>query len=323
MSDPIVSVVLPTYNRASTLPRSISTVLNQTYTDLELIVVDDGSTDETSQVVVSLADARTRFMRHKVNQGPSAARNTGIVASRGRYIAFQDSDDEWLPDKLDQLITVLESAPPAVGVAYSSFYRLEGNRKRLFPPRAVQMASRLPSRVHRLEGDIHRSLHRGNFVTPQAAMVRRDCFERVGLFDEEMFAFVDWELWLRLSKAYHFAFVSAPLVLVYATPASVSSDPDWVLRAFRSLLEKHAHGPGQSDLVAHYLYRCGDLQCRAGNPGQGRGLLFRAATTSSLNSLYWLAAFVSLLGSRIYSRAFRGPYQLTGRRDMTREHSRW
>lgn len=98
---PTVSVVIPTYNRAHLVGRAIQSVLNQTYQDFEIIVVDDGSTDNTEEVVKSFNDPRIRYIRHDQNRGGSAARNTGIKMARGEYIAFQDSDDEWLPEKLE------------------------------------------------------------------------------------------------------------------------------------------------------------------------------------------------------------------------------
>jgi glycosyltransferase involved in cell wall biosynthesis len=105
-----VSVVIPTYNRASLLGRAIKSVLEQTYQDFEIIVVDDASTDNTEEVVRNLRDRRIRYLRHEKNRGGSAARNTGIRAAWGQYIAFQDSDDEWLPEKLKKQMEVLAAA---------------------------------------------------------------------------------------------------------------------------------------------------------------------------------------------------------------------
>src|SRR4030043_1337098 len=99
---PTVSVIIPTYNRAHLVGRSIRSVLNQTYQDLEVIVVDDGSKDNTAEIVRGITDPRIVFLKHEKNRGVSAARNTGLKAARGKYIAFQDSDDEWLPQKLEK-----------------------------------------------------------------------------------------------------------------------------------------------------------------------------------------------------------------------------
>ena len=100
MSSPTVSVILPTYNRVALLPRAISSVLNQSYSNLELIVVDDCSNDGTEEEISRIRDARLTVIRQAVNSGPGAARNVGIRAASGQYIASQDSDDEWLPEKL-------------------------------------------------------------------------------------------------------------------------------------------------------------------------------------------------------------------------------
>ena len=112
---PKVSVIIPTYNRAHLVGRAIRSVLNQTYQDFEIIVVDDGSTDNTEEVVKSFNDPRIRYIRHEKNRGGSAACNTGIRAARGEYIAFQDSDDEWLPEKLEKQMQVFENTPTGVG----------------------------------------------------------------------------------------------------------------------------------------------------------------------------------------------------------------
>ena len=97
---PDISVVIPAYNRATTIARALNSVLAQTFQDLEVIVVDDGSTDHTSEVIQQIGDARVEIIRHTRNQGAAEARNTGMKAAGGKYIAWLDSDDEWLPDKL-------------------------------------------------------------------------------------------------------------------------------------------------------------------------------------------------------------------------------
>src|SRR3712207_6134618 len=109
MAVPAVSVILPVYNRASTLAQCVTTVQAQTFSDWELVAVDDASQDESCAVIERFNDSRIRLVRHERNQGPSAARNTGIKAARGKYIALLDSDDEWLPGKLAAQVALLES----------------------------------------------------------------------------------------------------------------------------------------------------------------------------------------------------------------------
>ena len=114
---PTVSVILPTYNRAEIVKRSILSVLNQTYKDFELIIIDDASTDKTRMIVEELGDTRIKYLRNRQNLGPAASRNIGIKASRGIFIAFQDSDDEWRPDKLKKQVETLEKENNQNGVS--------------------------------------------------------------------------------------------------------------------------------------------------------------------------------------------------------------
>ena len=297
--DSSVSIILPTYNRAHLLPRAILSVLDQTYQNFELVIIDDASTDETSQVVKDFDDPRIQYIRHERNQGASAARNTGIKASRGEYIAFQDSDDEWLPEKLERQMNAITHAPPEIGVVYSSFWQIRDNNKSVYPPRIRKLASLLPSKVRRLEGDIHDALLRGNLVTTQAALVRKTCFEKAGMFDERLPRFQDWELWLRVSKHYHFKFIDDPLLFVYPIPDSISTDSDKLIEAFKLILDIHYDKNKNRDgLLAQYLHTVGDLLYQHGNLKEGRTNLFQAARLSPFNTFYWLKALASLFGQK-------------------------
>src|SRR5712692_9764325 len=118
---PKASVITPTYNRADFLRVAIASVLNQTFQDLEIIVVDDASSDRTAEVVRRFTDELIKYIRHDINKGGSAARNTGIKNSTGAYVAFLDDDDEWLPEKLGMQVDLLENSPAEVGGVYTSY----------------------------------------------------------------------------------------------------------------------------------------------------------------------------------------------------------
>lgn len=126
---PTVSIIIPTYNRSQLIARAVKSVLNQTYQNFELIIIDDGSTDNTRELVTSFNDERIRYIRHEENKGEAAARNTGLKAARCDYIAYQDSDDEWLPEKLARQIELLQDASPEVGVIYTGFWKAENHRR--------------------------------------------------------------------------------------------------------------------------------------------------------------------------------------------------
>jgi glycosyltransferase involved in cell wall biosynthesis len=226
---PTVSVIIPTFNRAPLLKRSIGSILNQTFQDFEIIVVDDASTDNTEEIIHNLEDKRIRYIKHETNRGGSAARNTGIKAARSKLIAFQDSDDEWLPEKLEKQMKVLASSPPHLGVVYTGFWRIRGDNKEYIPGPAIPVK----------EGNIHQELLRGNFVTTQAVVVKKECFQQAGMFDETLPRLQDWELFLRISKCFEFRYIPEPLVRSFFTDDSISSKPKALIKAVEIILEKH------------------------------------------------------------------------------------
>lgn len=226
---PLVSIILPTYNRADFLSRSVESVLNQTFSDFELIIVNDASTDSSKEVIDTYDDQRIIYLEHERNLGGSAARNTGIKAANGSFIAFQDSDDEWLPEKLEKQIKIMAEAPVSVGVIYTGFWRIRGDSKEYIPGAANQVK----------EGNIHLELLKGNFVTTQAVLVKKECFQKAGMFDETLPRLQDWELFLRISKFYEFCYIPEALVNSFFTEGSISSKPKALIDAIEIILNKH------------------------------------------------------------------------------------
>ena len=197
---PAISIVLATYNRAMLLPKAIASVQAQTFADWELIVVDDGSVDETRAVVqeIQRQDPRVRYVRQD-NQGGAAARNTGIRHAQGECVAFQDDDDQWNPEKLSRQHALM-AAHPEYGWLYG-FMHIEN--------RATGERS-----VHGRVVTTYRELFRGYFVGPQTVLIRRACFDRVGFFQEArvLWGAEDLELFMRLAKSYPFGCLQEPLV---------------------------------------------------------------------------------------------------------------
>jgi glycosyltransferase involved in cell wall biosynthesis len=292
-SIPLVSVVIPTYNRARLLPKAVGSVLSQTYTEFEVIVVDDASTDNTEEAINDIADERIRYIRHEENRGGSAARNTGIKAARGEYIAFQDSDDEWLPGKLEKQMTVFSDTPPEVGVVYTGFWRVS-NGERIYIP---------GDDVKRKEGYILKELLRGNFVTTPAIVVRKNCFEKVGLFDELLPRFQDWELTIRLARDFQFRIINEPLVVNTWQKDSLSMDQSALVKSLRLIIEKHRslYERESRRLLASKYYSLGDMLCREGDVRSARDYMLRSLKTHPFVPAHWIAIFiVSILGCRAY-----------------------
>jgi glycosyltransferase involved in cell wall biosynthesis len=224
---PRVSVILPAYNRAQLLPRAIGSVLAQTHADFELIVVDDGSTDNTEAVVRRLADPRIRYLRRR-NGGPGAARNTGIATARGEFVAFQDSDDEWLPHKLERQLARFGRSAGGVGLVVC------GHRET-----RVDAITELCVDDHLARGEAPASLLTGLWYVPATWLVRRDVLARAGSFDESLPSCEDWDLAFRLSDKCRFDFVPEVLVLKHHSPGSVFDHPPRRIAGFRRILRRH------------------------------------------------------------------------------------
>ena len=204
---PLVTVIIPTYNYAHFLPEAIQSVLSQTFTDYEIIVVDDGSTDNTRSVVAQF-DERVRYV-YQENSGPNVARNAGIRESQGRYIAFLDADDKWLPDKLTLQVPLLE-ANQLVGLVYAGMYLFDSETDAVIGYHPLERCQR---------GQVLRQLYLDQFVPAPTPVVRREVFDSVGSFDEHRVTSDDWDLWLRIASVYWFDFVPKPLALYRVHPS--------------------------------------------------------------------------------------------------------
>jgi glycosyltransferase involved in cell wall biosynthesis len=220
---PQVSVVVPAYNRVALLPRAIESVLHQTYQDFEIVVVDDGSTDGTARSLEGFRDSRIRCVRLSRRGGAARARNVGIRTARGEWIAFLDSDDEWLPPYLERQLSRLRAQPEAAVVSCPCSHEVGG----VLTPRPRKP---LP------EGDVFDVLimdQTRRSMTASAHIVRRDALLAVDCFDEQLPAANDLDLLLRLAGAgYLFAAVQEPLLIKHDHDlGQIRTDPMAQLRA--------------------------------------------------------------------------------------------
>jgi glycosyltransferase involved in cell wall biosynthesis len=195
-----VSVIIPTFNRAREVVRAISSVLYQSFTDYEILVVDDGSTDGTKDAV-ALFGRRITYMPHPSNLGVSAARNTGIRESKAPFITFLDSDDYWLPEKLEVQVGFLGHQAQALACQTEEIWIRNGRRVN-------------PKKKHlKPSGDIFEPSLKLCLVSPSAVMLNRSLLEKVGLFDEDLPACEDYDLWLRIACQYPIYLIKQQLVV--------------------------------------------------------------------------------------------------------------
>ena len=251
-----VSVIIPTYNRANLVEKAIKSVLNQTYQDFEIIVVDDASTDNTEEVIKNFSNKRIKYIKCKKNKGDSFARNTGIKIAKGEYIAFLDSDDEWLREKLEKQIKVLDNKPPEVGAVYSDVLYIDKNGKNL---------NRKLSNPGK-EGYIYEELFGGNCVgTPSTLLIRKECFNRVGLFDVLIGTFSDWDMWIRIAKYYRFTFIKVPLVKYRIHFNRMSENLELKIISAERILSKYTEELGkQRDAHSKLYFNIGRMFCFIG-----------------------------------------------------------
>jgi len=209
---PAVTVVIPTHNMARFILSAVRSVLEQSYQDLELVVVDDGSTDDTRTAVAALGDPRIRLVAHPTCRGPSAARNTGIQDARSEYVAFLDADDLWLPQKLERQMELL-SRQPSIGFVYCGAHEVDGALRVLRTP------SLGPPWPPSGPDAFKRALTREHFVVAPLStmMLRKAVFDDIGMFDEGIVQAEEWDLVLRLAFRWDIAFVPEPLVLYRMT----------------------------------------------------------------------------------------------------------
>ena len=228
--DPLVSVIIPTYNRLEMLQRAVGSVLNQTYERFELIVVDDGSSDATRDRYEDESPPIRYIYQH--HQGVSAARNRGILEAKGDLIAFLDSDDFWHKDKLSVQVEFFENNPDAMICQTQEMWVRGGVRVN-------------PKKKHlKPSGWIFPTCLELCVVSPSAVMMRKSLFEEVGLFDHDLRICEDYDMWLRVALRYPVYLIDKPLVTKYGGHPDQLSHSDWGIDRYRvAALEKILDDP--------------------------------------------------------------------------------
>ncbi len=293
---PKVSVVIPTYNRPEFLASAIASVLNQTFQDFEIIVVDDASTDETPEVVDSFKDSKIKYIRHEINKGGSAARNTGIKASSSEYIAFLDDDDEWLPEKLKKQVEILDNCPQKVGGVYTGFLKIDKASEKIIG-QSIPLG----------KGSFIDDLIKDNRIgTTSTHLLRRECFQKVGLFDENLPSSQDFDMWVRLSREFHFEFIKEPLVKYSFHEKRISTDVEKKIKGIEIILERYGQllATNRRSCSQSYL-SLGVLYCYNGNTKKGRESLLKAIKLYPFEIRHYFNLVLSLLGAGAFKKLKR------------------
>jgi glycosyltransferase involved in cell wall biosynthesis len=271
---PFFSVIIPTYNRRHLFDIALKSVLNQTYKDFEFIVVDDGSTDQTNEVIKTFNDARIKYL-YQDNHGVSHARNRGLEISRGKFIAFLDSDDRWVPEKLRRTKEQIERYPDIYIFHTDEIWykggRLLNQKKRHKKPSGYAYLNALPLCC----------------IGMSTATVKRELFEKIGLFDESLQACEDYDFWLRATHSFEVKLIDEKLTIKDGGRSDQLSSK-WGLDKHRIMaLEKMLCSNSLNE--KEYKYTLGELvkKCKIYASGAGkRGRLKEANIYNQLPSKY-------------------------------------
>jgi glycosyltransferase involved in cell wall biosynthesis len=230
----LVSVIIPVYNRAQLVEKAVISVLDQTYKRIEIIAVNDGSTDDSAAVLNRLAERhgpRVVILHQYKNEGQTKARNRGMAEAKGEYIAFLDSDDTWEQKKLELQIPLFKED---VGLAYCGIYEVDEGGQVL---RTVLCEPEM-------RGHIYHHLLIKNRMTGGTVVVTRKALDKVGFFDESFRAAENWDLWIRIAKEFRVEYANLPLVRYLRHPGNMSQNQDLMICASSEILKKHLP-PGQ------------------------------------------------------------------------------
>ncbi len=291
---PKVSVIIPTHNCALYLPNALRSVLAQTFSDYEIIVVDDGSTDNTREVVERFIEQHPLRIRYiyQERQERSAARNRGIRAAAGEYIAFLDADDEWLPHKLSRQVPALD-ASPEIGLVHSDI---------VFMDKEGQDCG-APERWEKPNGFVLKELLCGNFIWCCTVLCRRQCFDECGWFDTAAIPAEDWDMWVRITARY--AIYRVPEVLARYR---LSPDPDGSrdrrhYLADLYVMEKNVHLLPPSERAEVYFVWGRKAKMRR-DFGTARRLLAKSLLLNPRNPRAWNLLFRCYISRQVLRAVF-------------------
>jgi len=250
---PKVSVIIPTYNRPKLLLRAINSVVTQTYTNLEIIVIDNASTDNIEEIVKNFNDNRIKYLRHDENRGGSAARNAGIKNATGEYISFLDDDDEILPEKIQRQIYKFKTSSAEVGIIYcGASYFCDGKEVKKHIPR------------HR--GNLFREILKKCIMASPTPLIKKSILLKTNLYDVSLPSCQDWDLWIQISQLCEIDFIDDILAIYHIHGNQISTNIDNKIQALQLLIQKYMqHLNDNKNILAFHYRHLSYLFCLNGN----------------------------------------------------------
>jgi len=288
---PKVTAIITTFNRSGYLKMAIESILAQTFTDFQLLILDNYSQDNTEEVVRGFQDSRIRYIKHNP-MSISQSRNLGVKEASGDYIAFLDDDDVWLPNKLEAQLKIFQQGRKDLALVYGGFIRIHPDGKEFFTHTPV------------LRGNILRDLLYQDAFTGSASnpMIKKSIFKVIGEYNENVLTGEDWEFYLRLAEKYWIDFTVEPVVKIrwHSGPRLGDKLKDaaglemLVLEKYKDIFEQDQR------LKSYYFQKIGGKFVRIGEPDKGRGYIKKAIYGYPLNFLAYFQYLFSYIGPSLY-----------------------
>lgn len=293
-SEPLVSVVMPTYNRANLIVRAIESVLHQAHENIELLVVDDASSDDTARVMSRYANnTRVKYIRRETNGGAAATRNTGLRAAAGEFVAFHDDDDEWLYDRLSSQLKYF-AVDKNLALTSCAMVRYNSHDDQfVFPPKALSLAA-----------DARRALAGHFFAFTQTWLARRDCLVALGGFDETLRVWDDWDLMFRVSQAYTVEYTPELGVISHPSPQGIGADVSRRVHDLQIFVDKF-RPQGDSHLMSNLHYMLGRFLATQGDWVAASAQGCRALRCDPMRARHWALVVGAPLLSALFQRRWR------------------
>lgn len=257
MFQELVSVIVVTYNRGYIIGAALESLRKQEYHNFEVIVVDDGSEDETADIVKQFSDLNIKYIKLEKNQGQSHARNVGLEHAQGKFIAFLDSDNEYLPQNLSIKMKMINDSPQKVGFVFGRFLRIWDEKEEVYPP--VEMDQKI-------NDDLKKVMLRVNVIDTNTVVIKKECFEKVGTYDEDLPRLIDWDMHSRIlfDGGYEAVYCDIPLCINKIQKDSLSMNKDRYLVARTKLYKKRLNDYKKyydvADIVTSYAFDEGEFK---------------------------------------------------------------
>lgn len=224
MEKDLVSIIMPTYNREKTIKRALDSLLSQTYSNIEMIIIDDGSSDNTNEIINSYTDKRINYIKLTKNMGANYARNYGISVAKGKYITFQDSDDEADINKIEDLVNFTNNN--SCDIVFCNVRVKKKNKYKVLIKKQIN------------ENEVLEKLLWGNFISIEGLFLKRSILKDI-TFDDNLLRFQDWDLIIRLAQKYSIKHYHKELTTVYVQNDSITRDNSKGIKALKQILQKY------------------------------------------------------------------------------------